>query len=165
MAGPTDAQKKTLHDFMARQRYAVISTVSEGQKPEAALVGVAVTPDLELIFETTDATRKFANLKRNPHLAAVLGEDQQTLQYEGVVDEPIGSERDTLLKIFFEAWPDLRAHQDWPGLTYFRVRPTWIRFSSYYRPRHVDEIVFEIEDAPKQPTGLLAKMRSLFNPG
>lgn len=164
MAGPTDAQRKTLHDFIARQRYAVVSTVSERQRPEAALVGVAVTPDLELVFETTDATRKFANLKRNPHLAAVLGEDQQTLQYEGIVDEPVGREREALLKIFFEAWPDLRAHQDWPGLTYFRVKPTWIRFSSYYRPRHVDEIVFEIADIPKQSAGLLARMRSLFDP-
>jgi hypothetical protein len=29
------------------------------------------------------------------------------------------------------AWPDGPDRLSWPGLTYVRVRPTWIRFSNF----------------------------------
>ncbi len=105
--------------------------------------GIAVTPELELIFDTTEATRKYPNLKRDPRIAFVFGWDsEETLQYEGVADEPEGDELARLKEIYFAAFPEGVARQDWPGLTYFRVRPRWIRFSSYYRPRRVDEMSF-----------------------
>ena len=162
MPGPTQQQQKTLYDYIAAQRFGVVATVSSERTPEAALVGIAVSPDLELIFETTDATRKFANLRLAPHIAFVIGgDDQQTLQYEGIADEPMGEERERLKEIFFKAWPELRNHQDWPGLTYFRVKPRWMRFSSYYRPRKVEELIFEI-DVPEPPAGFMEKLRALL---
>jgi general stress protein 26 len=162
MAIPTAHQRQKLYEFMVAQRFAVIATVSDDHRPEAALVGIAVTPDLELVFETTEATRKFANLKQDPHIALVIGwGDQRTLQYEGIADEPTGSERDSLTDVFFKTWPDLRNHQGWPGLTYFRVRPQWIRFSSYYRPRKVEEVTFEL-GASDRTTGFISSLRSIF---
>lgn len=137
------ASKQQLRDFMRAHPMAVLATVAAGGAPEAALVGAAVTDDLELVFDTIDTTRKFLNLKRNPHIAFVFsGDGEETLQYEGVADEPEGRERERLKEIYFAAFPEGVARQDWPGLTYFRVKPRWIRFSSYYRPRRVDEMAF-----------------------
>jgi len=135
--------KRQLYDFIRARPLAVLATACANGAPEAALVGVAVSEDLELIFDTTDATRKYPNLKRDPRIAFVFGGDgEETLQYEGVADEPAGAELARLKEIYFAAFPDGVTRQDWPGLTYFRVRPKWLRFSSYYRPRRVDEITF-----------------------
>ena len=135
--------KQELYDFIKARSLAVLATVSGDGAPEAALVGIAVTPDLELIFDTLDATRKFPNLQRDPRIAFVIGWDtEETLQYEGVADQPEGEELERLKDIYFAAVPDGRDRQDWPGLTYVRVKPRWVRFSSYYRPRRVDEMTF-----------------------
>ncbi len=135
--------KQELYDFIRARPLAVLATVSASGAPEAALVGIAVTPDLELVFDTLDATRKFPNLKRDPRIAFVIGWDtEETLQYEGVADQPDGEALERLKKIYFAAVPEGEARQDWPGLAYFRVRPRWVRFSSYYRPRRVDEMSF-----------------------
>ena len=137
------ASKQQLYDFIRARPLAVLASVSAKGQPEAALVGIAVTEDLELVFDTTDATRKYPNLKRDPRIAFVIGWDsEETLQYEGVADEPAGEELERLKDVYFAAFPDGMVRQSWPGLTYFRVKPRWIRFSSYYRPRHVDEMTF-----------------------
>lgn len=136
-------EKKALYDFMRARRFGVMSSVTAQRTPQAALVFYAVTPQFELLFDTTDATRKFANLRANPNIAFVIGWDgSETVQYEGIADEPHGAERERLLKIYLEAFPDGEARQEWPGITYFRVRPRWIRFSSYYRPRSITEFSF-----------------------
>ena len=115
--------KQALHDFIAARPLAVLATVSDSGAPEAALVGVAVTPELELIFDTTEATRKYPNLKRDGRIAFVFGGDgEETLQYEGVADEPEGDELARLKALYFAAFPEGRERQDWPGLTYFRVQ-------------------------------------------
>jgi len=136
-------EKQALYEFMRARRFAVMASVSPRRVPEAALVGYAVTPEFELVFDTTDATRKCPNLRANPAIAFVIGwEGWETVQYEGMADEPAGEERERLLKIYLEAFPDGVARQEWPGITYFRVRPRWIRFSSYYRPRAITEFSF-----------------------
>jgi len=135
--------KQELYDFIRARKLAVVATVSGDGAPEAALVGIAVTPDLELIFDTTDATRKYPNLERDPRIAFVIGwDDVVTLQYEGVADEPEGEELERLKAVYFETFPEGRARQDWPGLTYFRVKPRWVRFSNYFRPRRIEEMTF-----------------------
>jgi hypothetical protein len=132
-----------LYAFIKARPLAVMASVSAKGAPEAALVGIAVTPELELVFDTLDATRKYPNLKRDPRIAFVIGWDgEETLQYEGLADEPEGDELERLKTLYFAAVPDGAARQDWPGLTYIRAKPRWIRFSSYYRPRRVDEMRF-----------------------
>jgi hypothetical protein len=32
---------------------------------------------------------------------------------------------------YFESFPDGRERQSWPGITYIRARPTWLRFSDF----------------------------------
>jgi pyridoxine/pyridoxamine 5'-phosphate oxidase len=118
--------------FLRQHRLGVLATPSESGAPESAVVGIAVTDDLEVVFDTLDTTRKCRNLRRNPNISFVIGWDNEiTVQYEGLADEPEGTELDRLKRAYFAAYPDGPQRQSWPGITYFRVRPTWARYSDF----------------------------------
>ncbi len=121
--------------FIRTQKLAVEALVSAARTAQAAVVGIAVTDALEVVFDTLDSTRKVANLRGNPRLAFVIGGatfgDERTVQYEGVADEPTGRERDRIAAAYYRAWPDGPSRASWPGLTYVRVCPTWIRYSDF----------------------------------
>jgi pyridoxine/pyridoxamine 5'-phosphate oxidase len=118
--------------FLRRHRYAVQASVSATGAPQAAVVGVAVSDDLEIVFDTLGTTRKIGNLRRDPRIALVVGwDDEQTAQVEGTADEPSGAELDRLKAVYFAAFPDGVARQAWSGIAYVRVRPTWIRYSDF----------------------------------
>ena len=53
------------------------------------------------------------------------------MQYEGEARELEPPELATYQEVYFDVWPEFRAHLSWPGITYFVVRPTWIRFSDF----------------------------------
>ena len=120
---------------MRGTRYAVEATVTPNSAPQAAVIGIAVTDAFELVFDTIGGSRKAQNLRVNRRVALVLGNcyggDERTIQYEGLADEPSGAELERLKTIYFEVFPDGRDRQRWPGLTYFRVSPVWIRYSNY----------------------------------
>jgi len=140
MADLSDDKRKELFAFLAARQLAVIATADAAGTPEAALMNYAVTPSLEIIFETTSETQKYPNLKRNPLIALVAGWDGPvTLQYRGLAEEVAGPAKAAARDIFLAAFPQKVSHESWPGNFYFRVRPLWIRFSSYYQPRRVEE--------------------------
>lgn len=117
---------------MRAQKWAVEATVSPTNAPQAAVVGVAITDAFELVFDTLGSTRKAENLRRRPQMAFVLGwDDGQTVQYEGVADEPTGAELARVKQVYFERFADGPTREQWPGITYVRVRPTWIRYSDF----------------------------------
>ena len=121
--------------FLRTQRLAVQASRGDGESIQAALVGIAVTDSLEIVFDTLATTRKARNLRRSPFAALVVGGwapgGERTVQYEGVADEPSGPDLDRLKEAYFAAWPDGPSRADWPGITYVRVRPTWIRYSDF----------------------------------
>jgi general stress protein 26 len=123
--------------FMREHSMAVQASVSAAGGPQAAVVGVVVTDDFEVFFDTADTSRKVDNLRRNPRIALVIGGttggDERTVQYEGVADEPTGAELQRLKELYFESFPDGRERQAWPGITYIRARPTWVRFTDFNR--------------------------------
>lgn len=51
------------------------------------------------------------------------------MQLEGVADEPTGAELDRLKALYFRAWPDAPELAGNTLMTYFRVRPTWVRYT------------------------------------
>lgn len=131
-----------LLEFMRTQRLAVEASCAPEGGAQAALVGIAVTDAFEIVFDTLDTTRKARNLRASPRTALVLGgwatADERTVQFEGIADEPVGAERERIQQTYFAAWPDGPARASWPGITYFRVRPTWIRFSDFNcAPPHI----------------------------
>jgi len=131
--------------FLRRHKLAVVSTVAAGGAPQAAVVGVAFTDDLEIVFDTLGDTRKAANLRRDARVAVVVGwDEEQTAQLEGVADEPSGAELARLQQVYFAAYPDGPTRLAWPGITYFRVRPTWARYSDF---RGADARIVELDAA------------------
>jgi Pyridoxamine 5'-phosphate oxidase len=132
-----------LRAFINARRHGVIATNSGYGAPESALVGLAASMALELVFDTTEATRKIANLRRDPNISVVIGWGEDgTLQYEGVADEPSGSELARIQQVYFEAFPDGRERLKWTGVTYVRIKPSWIRFTSFTEPASNLEVVF-----------------------
>jgi general stress protein 26 len=131
-------------EFMRSGRLAVLSTADEQGRPEAALMGYAVTPELEIIFDTVKTSRKYPNLKKNPRVAWVLGcSSEITVQYEGMAQELEGAELAKYKKTYFAAFPDGPARQSWPGITYFVVRPKWVRYCDYHpEKRRIEEQEF-----------------------
>src|SRR5277367_6355254 len=76
-----------IYSFMAGCRYGVVSSVAADGTPQSALVGIAVTPDLEIVFDTVSSSRKYRNLKACPQCSIVMWTGEVTLQYEGIAEE------------------------------------------------------------------------------
>ena len=124
--------RRELVEFIRAQKWAVEASVSAEGGPQAAVIGVAVTESLELVFDTLGTTRKAKNLRAAPRVAFVIGWDEgKTVQYEGTADEPAGEELARIKAAYFDKFPDGVERQAWEGITYFRTRPTWIRVSDF----------------------------------
>jgi hypothetical protein len=81
---------------------------------------------------STNVTRKYRNLIADLACSFAVGwEEEQTIQYEGDAEKLRGHELDRCQKVYFQLWPECRAHVSWPGIVYFVVRPRWIRYSDY----------------------------------
>ncbi|MEV4684980.1 pyridoxamine 5'-phosphate oxidase family protein [Streptomyces kurssanovii] len=128
--------------FLRRNRLAVQASAAPDGSPQAAVVGFAVSDDLEIVFDTVETTRKSLNLRADPRIALVIGwDDAVTVQIEGLADFPAGAELTRLQECYFRVYPDGRDRLSWPGITHVRVRPTWVRYSDFTQePPHVVEV-------------------------
>ena len=136
--------REELYDFIRGRRYGVVASRAEDGAPQSALVGIAVSPSLEIYFDTLAGTRKAQNLRRDPRVSLVIGWDDETsVQLDGIADEPKDDGLAALKAIYFAAWPDGPTRESWPGITWFRVRPRWARFSDFNRAHDaVRELTF-----------------------
>lgn len=129
------ATRADVLEFMRRHSLAVQASVSFAGAPQAAVVGFIVTDTFEIVFDTVETSRKVVNLRCNARCALVIGGltdgDERTVQFEGISDEPTGNELERLKDMYFGRFPEGRDRQQWPGLTYVRVRPQWLRFSNF----------------------------------
>jgi uncharacterized protein YhbP (UPF0306 family) len=129
------ATTATLLEFLRSHRHGVEASNTKEGPPEAALIGFTVNERLELFFDSFDSTRKVANLRRDPRIALVIGGyapgDARTVQYEGEVDLPTGEELERFKNEYFAVHPDGLRRAGLAGITYFRVRPRWIRFTNF----------------------------------
>ncbi len=124
--------KADLLEFMSRQRHGVVSSIGPDGAPQSALVDIATTPQLEIVFDTLETTRKYGNLTARPACSVVLGwAGEQTVQLEGVAEVLSGEELERCRNVYFAARPSAPARLGWRGLAYFVVRPRWIRFSDF----------------------------------
>jgi general stress protein 26 len=133
--GSTPFTCGALLEFMREHSLGIEASVSAEGAPQAALVGFVVTDEFELVFDTSASSRKVDNLRQDPRIAFVIGAttvgDERTVQYEGVADEPTGPELERLKELYFESFPDGLQRAVWPGITYIRARPTWIRYTDF----------------------------------
>ena len=63
--------KVELFDFISRRKLGVLGYLSIQGAPRSALVGIAVTAELEIIFDTVSSSRKYGNLLANPSASFV----------------------------------------------------------------------------------------------
>lgn len=137
--------KELIYQFIAKQKLGVVSTVNAENKPEAGVVGIAFSENLEIIFDTIKASRKYKNILRDPHVALVIGWDNEiTVQYEGIAEVlGNGDQAQQLREIYYKTYPDGRERAaTWPGLVYIKVTPKWIRYSDFNEPLKIEELSF-----------------------
>ncbi|HEX4286525.1 MAG TPA: pyridoxamine 5'-phosphate oxidase family protein [Terracidiphilus sp.] len=136
--------RTALHAYMSRARYGVISSLAGDGSPQSALVGIALGPELEIVFDTLKKTRKYLNLTARPACSVVLWwNGEQTVQVEGLAFEPSGADLEQYREIYFTAWPDGRDRLAWEGITHLVVRPHWIRVTDYDQsPPLIEESTF-----------------------
>jgi general stress protein 26 len=137
--------KDLVYNFIRQHQLAVISTIGSDGKPESALVGIAVSGNLDIIFDTLKTSRKYHNILHNPRIAIVVGWDNETtVQYEGIA-EVLGNDdaSDNYRKTYYTAWPDGRERAEtWPGLVHIKVSPKWIRYNNFNEPVVIREMEF-----------------------
>jgi pyridoxine/pyridoxamine 5'-phosphate oxidase len=135
-----------LYTFIAKHKLGVLGTICHPGTPQSALVGIAVTEQLEIIFDTVKSSRKYPNLIARPACSFVIGgwgQGEQTVQYQGDAEELKSPKLERYQATYFKAWPDGPARMSWPGIVYFVVRPAWIRYSDYdQNPPVIREFTF-----------------------
>jgi uncharacterized pyridoxamine 5'-phosphate oxidase family protein len=136
--------KQRLLEFLGRNRLGVLSTIGFHGEPKSALVGISVTPEFEIVFDTVRRSRKFANLTRDPRAAFVIGwQGEVTVQFEGVAKQISSAQLDKYHEIYFQAVPDGLERLKWDGISYFVVTPKWIRYSDFDKsPPEIEEFTF-----------------------
>ncbi|HEY1907359.1 MAG TPA: pyridoxamine 5'-phosphate oxidase family protein [Myxococcaceae bacterium] len=131
--------------FLKRQKFGVISSIGSDGEPHSAVVGVAFTDLGDAIFDTLGSSRKAVDLRRDPRASLVVWEGERTVQMDGGVDEPAGAEREAILKVYLAVFPDGAERLQWDGITHFRFRARWARYSDFDAQR---ELIVEL------PSGL-----------
>lgn len=139
-----NANNKIILDFLKQHTLAVIATVGTDSKPESAVVGISETEDLEVIFGTSNVSRKYQNLQSNPHVSFTIGWDDQdtiTVQYEGRAQELSASEIEKAKAAHLKKIPTSAKFLERPDQRYFKVTPTWVRYSNF-RGNNIFEVTF-----------------------
>jgi general stress protein 26 len=143
-----------LYAFLAAWKLGVLGTIGDTGTPQSALVGIAVTKELEIVFDTVKSSRKYPNLIARPACSFVIGgwaATEQTVQYEGQAEELRPPDLERYQETYFNTWPDGPARMSWPGIVYFVVRPRWIRYSDFNQnPPLIREFRFFSFEAPTE---------------
>jgi general stress protein 26 len=140
----TKEVKNKILAFLGKHSLTVISTIDVGmEKPESAVIAFAETDTLELIFGTSNMSRKYANIKKNPNVSFVIGWDGAvgTVQYEGVAKELSQEESEKYADIQTAKNPAAKKFTQREDQRYFLVTPTWIRFTDNIE-NQIHEVVF-----------------------
>jgi len=140
-------EKAELLAYLQSQRLGILGTLSPEGEPQGALVGYAITPRFEIVFDTVRTSRKYSNMITNPRVSFTVGDttnrgDERTVQYEGLAEELAAERLARLRPVYYATWTDGTEREQWPGITWFVVHPRWIRYSDFNIP-HIQEWIFQ----------------------
>ncbi len=123
--------RKALKDLFNAQHLGVLATQGGGQ-PYSSLVAFAATDDLKyLVFATTRATRKYANLSSESRVAMLIDNrsnqdsdfhNAMAVTAMGTAEEVKDSEKDQLLKSYLTKHPYLEGFVTAPTCALLKVR-------------------------------------------
>lgn len=143
--------KETIKALLDSQRLAVLATQGE-VRPYGSLVAFAATEDMKsILFATTRATRKYANLLKNRGVAMVIdSRTNQTADFAdaaavtvlGDVEEIADHEQQELANIYLDKHPYLREFVESPTTALLRLKvKTYIMVSRFQNVQelHVSE--------------------------
>ena len=143
--------KETIKALFDSQKLAVLATQGE-VRPYGSLVAFAATEDMKsILFATTRATRKYANLLKNRGVAMVIDtRTNQTADFAdaaavtalGDVEEIADHEEQELANIYLDKHPNLREFVESPTTALLRVNiKTYIMVSRFQNVQelHVGE--------------------------
>ena len=143
--------KETMKALFDSQKLAVLATQGE-VRPYGSLVAFAATEDMKsILFATTRATRKYANLLKNRGVAMVIDtRTNQTADFAdaaavtalGDVEEIADHEEQELANIYLDKHPNLREFVESPTTALLRVNiKTYIMVSRFQNVQelHVGE--------------------------
>lgn len=136
-----------LSEMFAEQRFAVLATAGE-EGAHASLVGFAATPGLDaILFCTSRATKKFANLLSDPR-AALLVDNSGNADADvtgamaatatGHAEELGGAERDAALRLYAGKLPFMDEFAKSPDTALMRLTVDGYRLVRRFQ--HVDEV-------------------------
>ena len=130
--------------FMNRESFAVLATVGDNGQPQATVMGLAVTRELEIVCDTARLRAKYANSKKNPRVAWVIGcTTEVAAQYEGSAREFEEEELARYQQTYFAKFTGEPERLTWPGITYFVVHPKCVRYCDYNPgTRRIEEKAF-----------------------
>ncbi len=122
--------------------FGVIATVDTEGRPEAAIVGFACSPELEMLVGTSLKTRKYANVQQNSHVAIAIGDQKAEVQYEGDVTllEPDAAWDEIATR--FGKLPGFEKYRNDPDERWLLISPTWLRLTVHENPNRVEEVIF-----------------------
>jgi nitroimidazol reductase NimA-like FMN-containing flavoprotein (pyridoxamine 5'-phosphate oxidase superfamily) len=120
-----------IRNLLESQRLAVLSTQNRGQ-PYSNIVAIAATDDLRhLLFATTRATRKYANLMADSRVAVLVDNrrndpadfvEAAALTALGKAWEVQGAERQQFLQVYLKKHPYLEDFVASPTCALLRIR-------------------------------------------
>jgi len=123
--------REILLELFSSQKLAVLGTHQRGQ-PYGSLVAFAATPDLKsIVFATTRATRKFANLQADSRVSMVLdNRSNRVADFRkavaatalGRAKEVRGAERKKVAKLYLAKNPHLREFVTSPTCALVKIR-------------------------------------------
>ena len=120
-----------IRSLLSLQRLGVLGTSSE-TGPYASLVAFAATGDMRhILFATSRATRKYANLKRDSRVSLLVDSRSNreadfrlatAATVTGTARETTGAEKRMCLRMFLRKHPNLKDFAASPSCALFRIR-------------------------------------------
>jgi nitroimidazol reductase NimA-like FMN-containing flavoprotein (pyridoxamine 5'-phosphate oxidase superfamily) len=148
MLDTADETLALIRELLESQRLAVLSTQDHGQ-PYCNIIAIAATDDLKnLLFATTRATRKYANLMADPRVAVLVDNrknapsdfaDAAAVTALGKAWELQGAERQRFLKVYLARHPYLEEFVAAPTCALLRIKVD--RYIAVSRFQDVREIL------------------------
>lgn len=137
-------EKQLVLDFMKSHTLAVLATASSSAIPEASAVGISVMDNMQILFGTFNTSRKWENLQKNARVSLVIGwEHGKTIQYEGVAEELMETEKAEALKIHFANVPSFAKYVSDNQAILYRVKPESVKYSDHSQdPADVINLTF-----------------------
>ncbi len=135
-----------LHSFMVGHRYGVVSSISGDGTPQSALVGIAISQDLEIIFDTVEVFPEISQSHSHGQIALLSwdGLEKQTVQFEGLASEANGPDLKRCQEIYFSSLAGGASAFEMAGTSpILWCDPDGIRYSDYDQtPAVIEEVAF-----------------------